>query len=210
MASEVHFTLDPNELVDAMNLYQKATGKDAKEIVKRATVNTVIGNRKYKGAFYYTPKGKVAFIRKYSPLRKRAREYENSLFNALATQGTKFGRAKKGEGNAQLARRIYNSRIAAFGYSKGLWVGIAKAFGRAIHAKVVVDPDKAEFYDGINPTAIFQTPDIPLSFVSRSVAQQYQNTMQSALRRGMANAARDMREYAQKKLQQRADQFEPF
>jgi hypothetical protein len=201
MASDIFADIDTSELMEAMQLYEKVTKKDGVEIVNRAAKNACIGGRGLKGALQLTKRADSKAITKFSPARKRGREYENNLFNALAAKGeTRFGKAVRGKGNRAKAMEIYNSRKQAIGFSKAIWIQIAKDLGANLKSKFSLKGSargtKATF---ARMKATIETGTLEDDHVSR--------IMKDALQEGVNNAAVDMREYAQKKLEARARQF---
>lgn len=201
MASDIFADIDTSELMEAMNLYEKVTKKDGVEIVNRAAKNACIGGAGLKGALQLTKRADSKAITKFSPAKKRGREYENNLFNALAAEGnTKFGKAVRGKGNRAKAMEIYNSRKQAIGFSKAIWLQIAKDLGANLKSKFTLQGSargtKATFFKMKATIETGQMEDKHVSLI-----------MRDALQEGVRNAAVDMREYAQKKMEQRAKQF---
>ena len=140
MADGVEFEMDPRELAEALTWVEKNSKKDALEVVNDAAKVACIGGRatdggKLKGALQLTKTASKASIGKWDPeketrgalTKKRAR-----LFHALANEGTKHGKAKRGQGNADAAKKIYNSRQRARGYGKGIWLKIARDLGARV------------------------------------------------------------------------------
>lgn len=201
MASDIFADIDTSELMEAMNLYERVTKKDGVEIVNRAAKNACIGGRGLKGALQLTKRADSKAITKFSPAKKRGREYENNLFNALAAEGnTKFGKAVRGQGNRAKAMEIYNSRKQAIGFSKAIWMQIAKDLGATLKSKFTLRGSargtKATFHKMKATIETGQMEDKHVSLI-----------MRDALQEGVRNAAVDMREYAEKKMEQRAKQF---
>lgn len=200
MARKTELTVDPTELMEAMNLYLKATKKDEADVVNRAAKNAVLGGKGLQGALQVTKRAKASDFRAFNPAKKRAREYSNRLFHALAAKGeTRFGRAVKGEGNAETALKIYNSRKSAIGFAKAVWIGVGRKLGARLRSKFELPGSKATKATPITLKATFQTTDIDEGLV--------RNIMEDALQVGMNNAAADMRSYALRKMEERAREF---
>lgn len=200
MARKTEMELDTSELFEAMNLYQKATKKDGADVVNRAAKNAVLGGKGLKGAMQLTKRATVADLRPFNPAKKRAREYSNNLFHALAAEGeTRFGKTVRGQGNAAAALKIYNSRKSALGFAKAVWIGIGKKLGAKLRSKFDLPGSRAKKATPVTLKATFQTANIETSLVK--------DIMEDALQQGINNAAGDMRDYALRKMEARALQF---
>lgn len=204
MAGFADLDLDVSELIEAMRLYEQATKKDAAEIVNRAARNAVFD--KTYGAFAHAPKSTVGKMGKYEPKQRRRYSEANTLFHALATEGNRFGKAKRGQGNRDVAAKTWRSRRRAFGYSRAVWAAIAKDFGARLRGKFDVDTHKTRKATPLNPMALFDTGPFSDSR-SDSENAKYRGEQTRALQRGINGAAKDMAEYAASKLQERADRF---
>ena len=204
MAEGVEFNLDESELIEAMRLYEQATRKDAAEIVNRAARNAVFG--KPYGAFYQAPRSTVSKLTKHEPKQRKRYTEASTLFHSLATQNNKYGRAKRGQGNRAVAEKMWRARRSAFGYSRAVWAAIARDFGAMLRGKFDIDTHKTKKATPLNPVALFDTGPFSGSR-SPSNNSTYQGDQTRALQRGINGAARDMKEYAAKKLQEGADKF---
>lgn len=207
MADGVEFEIDIREIAEALTWVEKNSKKDALEVVNDAAKVACIGGRatdggKLKGALHYTKTASKASIGKWDPeketrgamTKKRAR-----LFHAIATEGSKKGKAKKGQGNAALAKKIYDSRQRARGYAKGIWLKIAKDLGARVR-------NAADTGIANGKKATIRTL---AAYVEIDKTDGWSDDMQKAYRKGLSNAARDMVRHIEKKLSARFKMVEP-
>ena len=208
MADGVEFELDTREIVEALTWVEKNSKKDALEVVNQAAIGACIGGgqRKngtfYEGALQKTKTASKASIGKFDPdkkaksglTKKRAR-----LFHALASEGSKKGKAKKGQGNAKLAKRIYSGRQSARGYAKGIWLKIARDLGARV--RTYADTNIAH-----GKKATIRTL---AAFVEIDKTDGWSDEMKNAYKKGLANSARDMVRHVEQKLNARFKQIEP-
>ena len=128
-ANDEEFTLNVDEFMVAMDLYQRATGHTTAKIVNRK------GGRACVAAGRIIKSAKKASINKHK-LLKRKNKYQNRLFYALAV---KYKGGKKGAGIRAKAEAIKAKRISSVGYSKALFFTMAKAFGEDLSKKFEVE-----------------------------------------------------------------------
>ncbi len=193
MARGEEFTLDVEELVDAMQLYERATGKEMSDVINRKATRICFTAAKH------TKKASLVDINKNKP-RKRNAEYQHKLFHALASEGnTKFGKAVRGQGNTETALKIYNSRRGASGYSKAIWYSLARELGAKLRSKIRVDSVKATKAKPLNPTATIDTGSIDIELRD--------TVLVDALKVAIREEAADMQDYAQRKLDEQAAKF---
>ena len=207
MADSVEFELDTREIVEALSWVEKNSKKDALEVVNQAAKVACIGGKstnggKLLGAVHYTKTASKGSINKWNP-EKEARgaitKKQARLFHALASEGTKKGKAKKGQGNAKLARRIYSGRQSARGYAKGIWLKIGRDLGARV--RTYADTNIAH-----GKKATIRTL---AAFVEIDKTDGWSDSMQKAYQKGLSNAARDMVQHIQKKLNARFEEIEP-
>jgi hypothetical protein len=108
------------EFRDALGQYQKASGKTFAEVINKKAKDVALRS------VQFTPKARLNKIRKYEP---NGRSYARKLLHARATQGTRLGKAKKGEGNKPLAEKLYKSRLQSRGYIAAGWIKAARELG---------------------------------------------------------------------------------
>lgn len=193
------FSFDTSELREAFQLYEKATGKDAADILNRAAKNACIGGKGLKGALQLTKLASVASINRFDPnkeakgkaTKKRARLH----FALQAKKGM-----KKGEGIKAAATKAHNRRISARSYSKAIWGRLAVDFGAVLRGKFDIKGPKGEpAKAGPSPVAKLDSGSLETSHVT--------DIMADALQQGVKNAAADMKKYALEKMQKTADQY---
>ena len=118
-ARKKEFTLNTDELMEAMDLYQQATGYTATKIINRK--GAVICNRASKEV----PKAIQKSINVHKPKKKGA-TYESRLFYAIAT---KYKGGKKGAGIKAKAEELRKGRLRAVQFCRALFLTMAKEFG---------------------------------------------------------------------------------
>ena len=207
MPSDIFAEIDTSELLEAMKLYASATGKDGAEIANRAAINSVIGGRGQKGAMHFAPKVSAAKLNKYEPKpgRKRWKEH-HTLFHALASEGNKFGKASRGQGNRAVAQKTWKSRKRAFGYARAVWMAVARELGARLRGKFDIPAARGVRATPITLTARFDTGNLADSRSFKNAAD-FEKDMLRALQAGVNAAAQDMAEYAARKMQETADGF---
>ena len=206
-SSDIFAEIDTTELLAAMKLYQKATGKDGADVVNRAAINSCIGGRGQKGAIHFAPKSRATKLNKYEPKegRKKWKEH-HTLFHALASKGNKYGKAPRGKGNRAVANKTWKARKRAFGYSRAVWSAVARELGARLRGKFDIPDAKATRATEKTLTAKFDTGNLADSRSARNT-QAFEREMLGALQSGVNEAARDMAEYAARKMQETADKF---
>lgn len=191
MARSKEFTLNADELVTALQLYEQATGKEMSEVINRKAVRICFSAAKH------TPRAASPDITKHKP-RKRNAEYQHKLFHALASEGkTKFGKAERGQGNAATALKIYNSRKSAIGYAKAIWYSLARELGAKMRAKIRVESVRATKAKPHNPVAVIESGLIEMGLKDKVLV----DALQIAIR----EEAQDMTDYAMRKLEKLAE-----
>ena len=207
MADGVEFEMDTREIAEALAWVEKNSKKDALEVVNDAAKVACVGGGstdggKLKGALQYTKTASKASIGKWDPeketrgalTKKRAR-----LFHAIANEGSKHGKAQRGQGNAALAKKIYNSRQRARGYAKGIWLKIARDLGARVR-------NAAETGIATGKKATIRTL---AAYIEIDKTEGWSDDMHKAYQKGLSNAARDMVRHIEKKLSARFKAVEP-
>lgn len=178
--------LDTREFVQALNEYQRATGKDAASILNRAGRNCAFN------AIRYTKSAPISKIRKHDPARKN---YSGQLFHALAAQEG----IDKGKGNDARARELYNKRLKSRDYHKAGWYNALKTFGGNPRGKVqsgsLADKGFGKLATALRPIAILT------NFAKGSEKQI------GALQKAVNETARDMSRYARRVMEKTARRF---
>jgi len=140
--------------------------------------------------------------------RARPRKKSNGLFHAKASEGNKLGKAPRGKGNYDLASKIFNSRKRAIGYSKAMFIKLAKQlmkkpfdFTKNPHAKgrASIDDTSAKISTPATLTALLQIPGLD--------SNHYAKVMKPALEKAIREATADMQKYLANKLQKVADKY---
>ena len=207
MADGVEFEIDIREIVDALTWVEKNSKRDALQVVNEAAKVACSGGKstdggKVLGALHYTKTASKGSINKWNPekeTRGAITKKQARLFHAIATEGSKKGKAKKGQGNAALAKKIYNSRQRARGYAKGIWLKIGKDLGGRVNSYAETNIAKGK-------KATIRTL---AAYVEIDKTDGWSDNMQKAYRKGLSNAARDMVRHIEKKLSARFRTVEP-
>jgi hypothetical protein len=140
--------------------------------------------------------------------RARPRKKSNGLFHAKASEGNKFGKALRGKGNYELARQTFDSRKRSIGYSKAMFIKLAKQlikkpfdFTKNPHAKgrASIDDTSAKISTPVTLTALLQIPGLD--------SNHYAKVMKPALEKAIREATADMQKYLADKLQKVADKY---
>lgn len=200
MAQGVEFELDYTEIIAAVNEYREVTQKDAAEVVNKAAKTAAFA------AMREAPRTTKTKMKKHEPVPRRRYTKNSKLFHALATEGNKFGKAKRGQGNRRVAQKTYNSRVSAIGYSKSLWLAIARDLGASIRAKLTHKDSGAKPATPLNPVAEMEVKETSDSRDSAKL-ESYRDEHRRALQRGLNAAAFKLKTWALEKLQKRAAQF---
>ncbi|HAF39771.1 MAG TPA: hypothetical protein DCG72_12350 [Gammaproteobacteria bacterium] len=203
MSDPVEMEFDMREIIAALSLYETATNKNSVEVLNRAAVNACIGGRGLKGALQLTRNMSLAKLRRHEPgqqRKTRAAEKKGRLFHAIAASGSKFGKAVKGQGNAKLAKTIYLSRTNARGYSKAHWIALAKDFGARLNSKMEIEGAHGR-------PATIRTLAAHIEIERMPNNRHWGDKMIAAYKKGLKNAAADMREYALKKMGETARKY---
>lgn len=131
------------------------------------------------------------------PSWKRAgpgqRRYRNRVLYPVAMNGTKLGRAKKGQGIKELVTHMHNRRISARGYNKALWYHLMKQLGAKLKGKFNIGEGKTavEKATELDPAANLELLFLDLTLRERCYAQ---------LREAMPKVIEAMKERTNKKL----------
>lgn len=140
--------------------------------------------------------------------RAKPRKKSNGLFHAKASEGNKFGKAPRGKGNYELARKTFDSRKRATGYSKAMFIKLAKqlikkpfAFTKNPHAKgrASIDGTSAKISTPVTLEALLHIPGLNTN--------HYSKVMKPALEKAIREATADMQKYLANKLQKVADKY---
>ena len=184
--------ISTNDFRAALKTYQKATNKDMAEVLNRAGRNVAFK------AISFTPMSRLAKHRTYEP--DGSGTHRSRLFHALATKGTRLGRAKKGQGNQQLAERLYNHRLKSRGYIKAGWIEAAKDFGGRPRARTWPGGRAAKGYGRKASTLRLEAWLFNFSDGAETVGKV-------PLNRAMAFVAKDMLNYAYKRMRRTAKRY---
>tara|TARA_R110000772_G_scaffold78559_1_gene168561 strand:+ start:17019 stop:17612 length:594 start_codon:yes stop_codon:yes gene_type:complete len=192
-ANDEEFTLDVSEFRDALILYESTTNRDMADVINfNARKICFLAAKK-------TPKATASSINNHKP-KKRKGEYKHGLFHALASGGkTKYGKAVRGEGNRDVALKIFNSRKSALGYSKQIWYSIAADLGAKLRGKFNVKGAKGIAAKSTNPVAWLDTGNMDIALRDA--------VMVDALNSAIREVSKDIARHAQGKLDKTAAKY---
>lgn len=126
---------------------------------------------------------------KKAPVAKIEKLRGSKLAHALATKRGK----KKGRGNKAEADKIINARKSATGYSKAIWLQMAKDLGAKLRANVSIKHAKGiKAKQGVMPTTVLEVLGLQQSHVDE--------IMQSALDKAVPVISQKMRKRVESKL----------
>lgn len=176
----------------ALKTYQKATEKDMAEVLNRAGRNVAFK------AMAFTPMTRLQKIRRFEPDGSGTRQ--SRLFHALATKGNRLGQAKKGRGNQALAEKIFERRGRSRGYIKAGWIEAAKDFGGRPRKKTFPGGRAAQGYG--KKASTFRLEAWLYNF-----AEGADKVGKVPLNRAMAVVAKDMTNYAYKRMRRTGKRY---
>lgn len=191
MADKVRVRVDTSELVAALKAYEKHSSRSMPAIINGTAID-------------------VAF--KANRAAKKARgedmmhhqNYINKMFHALATMGNnKFGPTPKGKGNQRIAERIAKDRYDAIGYTKALFLKLAKDLGKNLRASVGRTlPSNADGQKAKEAFVCFAI--LTINGIEKRHADEQ---VQPALQKGVDLAAKAKRDRIAKKLAEGARKY---
>lgn len=190
-------TLNPSNLVAALNLVEKVTGRTCAESLNRAALHTIIGSKGYPGAMQLTPKADRAKIQAI-PLRV--------LRAAVVVRAKRTGRWPLTRAQINdLVSRERSRRLAAIGYlAYAGWNNAAKGVGgKGLKTNSGFSKSDARFGQGIK-AGIGN-----LLAIITNTAPASERLGFNALQLGLDNAAQDLTDYAHKKMQSNFDKVKP-
>jgi hypothetical protein len=193
-----------------LNEYVKANKRESSDLINKKAKDIAFG------AARHVKSATVPDINKLGPPHKprkpgsraKPRKKTNTLFHRAATKGNKFGKAPRGKGNYDLAKKTIESRKKATGYSKALFIKLAKnlmgkphGFTKNPNAKgrSSIDGAKAEKSTPITLEANLEIPGLRDG--------HYSKVMKPALEKAIREANADMQKYLADKLQKVADKY---
>ena len=132
---------------------------------------------------------------------------DNRLWHAIATGATKLGihrkgKAKRGEGNADVAKQIYESRLRHVPYSRAIYLVLAAKMGKKVGKVRKSSKIDNALAQRAKESGAFQIPEAILEVIG--IQQDHAPVMQDAMKKGLANQAEDMKRYLAKKIAKRA------
>lgn len=140
--------------------------------------------------------------------RAKPRKKTNTLFHALASKGNKYGKAPRGSGNYDVAKKTMESRKKATGYSKALFIKLAKNLMGKPHG-FTKNPN-AKGRSSIDGTTAKKSTPITLEAnleIPGLRDGHHAKVMKPALEKAIREATADMQEYLANKLQKVADKY---
>ena len=206
----MEFEVDMTEFVETLREYVEANKRESSDLITAKAIEV---------AFYAAKEVKVAKASDITALgaphkprqpgsKAKPRAKTNRLFHALASEGGKLGKATRGQGNYDLAVKIYNSRKRATSYSKALFLKLANQLKGKIYeftknpyakGRASIDGVKSKKSTPITLEAELYIPGLD--------SEHYAGEMKPALQRGINNSAKNMQEYLARKLQKVADKY---
>jgi hypothetical protein len=133
---------------------------------------------------------------------------DNPLWHALATGKTsrgasKVGTAVRGKGNNKIASAIYNSRSRAAGFSRTIFLRIARDFGKKVSGLRTSQIENTKVKkSGTKGDSDFMDAIFEVLGVSKD--RGHDSRMDEAIRDALADQAADMRKYIEAKIAKRA------
>lgn len=199
MTKNQEFRLDDEEFLEALELYQEATGKATVEIVNRKAYGVCFEAAKA------IKKAKKGDITMHSPAKKKGKPKEKKLFHALASmskaKGGKVG-TPRGKGNQAAAKKIYDKRLGAITYAKVIFWSLKEQFfdggGEGKFKKKTAKGTKATTAQPI-PTATIDTGGVEREFRDGLLSE--------AFAKGVKAEARQTRRYAESELAKIAKKY---
>ena len=182
------FQLDTSEFSKAMQFVVEVTKKDSAEVLNRAALHAVIGGKGVRGAMQRTPVADKAKIRSLTPS-------ELSASVARRNQGKKLAPGEF----ALLVKRERARRVRASGYTAFAgWSKAAQAFGGRGVKGVQSGFNKSKARFGYGSKAVPSDLVAEIANTAPAAEKIGLTPLQSAIN----EVARDMVEYATRKMQQ--------
>lgn len=189
------FHYDDREFGRALEFVERTTGRTAKESINRAGLHVIIGGKGFKGAMQLTPKAARSKIKAVS--HKEIAGYVAAKLRSKGLVGGS-GRQWSSKQFANAMRFERKRRLRAVGYTAFAgWNNAARAFGgRGLKGVTASGKKLARFGYGkkaattINPEAILT-----------NTAPMAERIGLIPLQMAITNVARDLVEYATRKLQ---------
>jgi len=202
--------IDMTEFTRTLNAYVKANKRESSDLINNKAKDIAFKAAKH------VKSATASDINKSGPPHKprkpgsraKPRKKTNTLFHALASKGNKFGKAPRGKGNYDLAKKTIESRKKSTGYSKALFIKLAKnlmgkphGFTKNPNAKgrSSIDETKAKKSTPITLEANLEIPGLRDG--------HYSKVMKPALEKAIREATADMQKYLSDKLQKVADKY---
>ena len=171
----------------ALRTYEKATGKDAADVLNRGVKNTLFK------AFRLTRQARVGQIRRWDPARTTR---SSRMLYALLT---KQGRSKKGEGLQAAVEKEFKQRMSARGSLRAGWLPALRAFGGMTRARQFRGSQ-----DGTGRKAVASRLVAEFTNVAGD-EESAAKILFPVANQAIEAAAQDMTQYAQRKMQQSAN-----
>jgi negative regulator of replication initiation len=184
--------MEIDSFVNALNLVEKATGKDAADILNRAMLHVVIGGKGVEGAIQLTPRADAAKIRAVN-----IKDVAKVVMARLRRKGRKVSAKQRDN----MIRWEYMRRLKAVGYTAGPgWNNAAKSLGgRGVRTQPGFAKSQARFGNARKAT--------PTNLIAEAVntAPAAEEIGFAPLEKALGNVAADLVEYGTKKLQEQFD-----
>jgi hypothetical protein len=206
----MEFELDTAEFTRTLNEYVKANKRESSDLINNKAKDIAFRAAKHIKSATASDINKSGAPHKprKEGSRARPRNKTNTLFHALASKGNKYGKAPRGSGNYDVAKKTIESRKKATGYSKALFIKLAKNLMGKPHG-FTKNPN-AKGRSSIDGTTAKKSTPITLEAnleIPGLRDGHYSKVMKPALEKAIREATADMQEYLAKKLQKVADKY---
>ena len=180
--------ISTNDFRAALKTYQKATNKDMAEVLNRAGRNVAFK------AISFTPMARKSKVDQFTPGRRGPKG------RMIYAKLTKEGRSRKGQGIGRKAVEEHNKRNKSRGYIKAGWIEAAKDFGGRPRARTWPGGRAAKGYGRKASTLRLEAWLFNFSDGAETVGKV-------PLNRAMAFVAKDMLNYAYKRMRRTAKRY---
>lgn len=186
---KVKMRIHTDDFRKALKTYQKATEKDMAEVLNRAGRNVAFK------AMAFTPMARKSKVDQFHPTRRKGPKAR--MFYAQLTQS---GRSRKGRGIKRAALDKYETRNRSRGYLKAGWIEAAKDFGGRPRKKTFPGGRAAQGYG--KKASTFRLEAWLYNF-----AEGADKVGKVPLNRAMAVVAKDMTNYAYKRMRRTGKRY---
>jgi len=194
----VRIRVDTGELERSLRDYMAYTSKTLPEAVNKIAIDVAFQAEKVvtRSAFKTVSWEKLAYVGTTTTTT-----VNKALFHALATGKTRFGKTRfgaavKGQGNEEIAKKIFESRGRAVNYSRAIFIKLAEDLGKVLRRSVgrglPRNASATKARKSIRPQASLNVDGVE--------KRHADDVLQPAMQRGIDAAAKDKREYITRKI----------